>query len=150
MVEGNPYKVVVKKCRKRFKADAVGTAPLETYNLVTGEVRTATQLVGTQKIYDTTDFVKFYEPSILIGMSSEAAAVFAYIASRLQFGGYVQFDYDECIAYAGYKSRQSVYRGLMELAKKDVVKQKCRGEWWVNPNIIYRGQRDEFESIKVL
>lgn len=147
MIEGNPYKVLVKKCRKRFKADAVGTAPLETYNLVTGEVRNAVQLVGAQKIYDTTDFIKLYEPGILIGMSSEAVAVFSYIASNLQFGGYVQFDYEECIKFTGYHSRQSVYRGLMKLRTMDVVRQKSKDEWWVNPNIIYRGQRDDF-SIK--
>ena len=143
MEERNPYKVLVRKVRKRFKAEAVGVAPLETYNLKTGEVRAATQLVGQNKFYDVTDFVKFYEPSALIGMSNQAVAVFAYIASHLQFGGYVQFDYDECIEYTQYHSRQSVYRGLMELKEKDVVRQKCRGEWWVNPNIIYRGQRDE-------
>jgi hypothetical protein len=143
MLEGNPYKVVVKKRRKRFKADAIGTAPLETYNLKTGEVRSAIQLVGSNKYYDTTDFIKFYEPGVLIGMSSEAVAVFAYIASRLQFGGYVLFNYEECMQYTNYHSRQSVYRGLIELKEKDVVRQKGRGEWWVNPNVIYRGQRDE-------
>lgn len=145
MVEGNPYRVVAKKCRKRFKADAVGVEPIETINLRTGEVRAATQIVGTQKIYDTTDFVKFYEPGILVGMSSGAVAVFSYIVSHLQFGGYVIFDYAECIEYTGYKTRQAIYRGLMELAKMDVVRQKAKGEWWVNPNIVYRGQRDEFE-----
>lgn len=145
MVEGNPYRVVAKKCRKRFKADAVGVEPIETINLRTGEVRAATQIVGTQKIYDTTDFVKFYEPGILVRMSSGAVAVFSYIVSHLRFGGYVIFDYNECIEYTGYKTRQAVYRGLMELAKMDVVRQKAKGEWWVNPNIVYRGQRDEFE-----
>lgn len=145
MVEGNPYRVVAKKCRKRFKADAVGVEPIETINLRTGEVRAATQIVGTQKIYDTTDFVKFYEPGILVRMSSGAVAVFSYIVSHLQFGGYVIFDYNECIEYTSYKTRQAIYRGLMELAKMDVVRQKAKGEWWVNPNIVYRGQRDEFE-----
>lgn len=148
MVEGNPYIVVAKKYRKRFKADAVGVEPVETINLRTGEIRAATQLVGTQKIYDTTEFVKFYEPGILVRMSSGAVAVFSYIVSNLQFGGYVMFDYKECLGYTGYKSRQAVYRGLMELAKLDVVRQKSKGEWWVNPNIVYRGQRDEFEIVK--
>lgn len=144
MIDGNPYRVKAKKCKKRFKADAIGLTPIETVNLKTGEVRSATQLIGTQKIYDTTDFIKFYEPEILVGMSSEAVAVFAFIMNRLQFGGFIKFDYDECTKYTGYNSRQSVYRGLMELKNKDVVRQKCRGEWWVNPNIVYRGQRDDF------
>lgn len=141
--EKNPYEVIVRKVRQRFKADAVGTAPVETYNLETGEVRHAIQLVGANRVYDVTDFIKFYDPSALIGLSSEAVAVFAYITSRLQFGGYVQFDYNECIEYTHYNSRQSVYRGLMELKKKDVVRLKGRGEWWVNPNIIYRGKRED-------
>ena len=124
MIDGNPYRVKAKKCKKRFKADAIGLTPIETVNLKTGEVRSATQLIGTQKIYDTTDFIKFYEPEILVGMSSEAVAVFAFIMNRLQFGGFIQFDYDECTKYTGYNSRQSVYRGLMELKNKDVVRQK--------------------------
>ena len=139
----NPYKVVVKKRRKRFKADAVGTAPVETYNLETGEVRSAIQLVGNNKFYDVTDFIKLYNPAILIGMSCEAVAVFAYIMNNLLFEGYVIFRYEDCMAYTKYHSRQSVYRGLMELKNRDVVRQKGRGEWWVNPNIVYRGQRDE-------
>ncbi len=143
MEERNPYKVLVRKYRKRFKAEAVGTAPLETYNLKTGEVRSATQLVGSQKYYDVTDFVKFYEPGVLIWMSNGAVAVFSYLVSRLQFGGYSPFSYAECLEYTGYKSRQALYRGLMELSKKDIIRPKKRGEWWVNPNIVYRGQRDE-------
>lgn len=143
MVEGNPYKVISRKVRRKFKADAVGRDPIETYNLETGEVRTAVQIIGQNKYYDITDFVKFYEPGVLIGLSSEAVAVFSYIVSRLQFGGYVAFSYKECMEYTNYHTRQSIYRGLMELKERDVVREKGRGEWWVNPNIVYRGQRDE-------
>lgn len=147
MKEGNPYKVIVSKYRRRFKADAVGTAPIEVINKQTGEVKAATQLVGTQKLYDTTDFVKLFQPSVFIGMSSNTVAVFSYIISQLQFGGYVQFNYDDCLRYTGYTSRQTLYRGLIELVRKDVIRQKAKGEWWVNPNIVYRGQRDEFEVV---
>lgn len=143
MEERNPYHVLIKKYRQRFKADAVGLDPLETLNLKTGEVRSAVQLVGNNRYYDTTDFIKLYDPQILTQMTSEAVGVFAYIASNLQFGGYVQFNYEDCVKYTNYSSRQSVYRGLMKLKEMDVVRPKCRGEWWVNPNIIYRGQRTE-------
>lgn len=137
----NPYEITVKKRRRRFKTEAI--ASVETYNLETGEVQSAIQLTGNNKFRDTTDFVKLYEPGVLIGMSSEAIAVFAYIMNNLLFEGYMKFNYRECIAYTKYHSRQSVYRGLMELREKDVVRQKGRGEWWVNPNIVYRGQRGE-------
>ena len=145
MMEGNPYKVVVRKYRRRFKTDAVGNEPIETINRKTGEVRVATQLIGTQKIYDTTDFVKLFEPRILIGLSVGAVYVLSYIMSCLRFGGYVLFNYKDCMLYTGYQSRQTIYRGLLELTKKDIIRPKKRCEWWVNPNFIYRGQRDEFD-----
>ena len=144
MLEGNPYEVLVKKCRKRFKADAVGTVPLETVNLKTGEVRSAVQLVGTQKVYDITDFIKLYEPEVFVRLGSQGVAVFSYIMSRLQFGGFVQIDMKDCLTFTGYTTRKSIYRGLDELKEKDIIRPKCEGEYWVNPNIVYRGQRDEF------
>ncbi len=143
MVEGNPYKVIAKRVRKRFKAEAVGTSLLETVDMKTGEVRTATQLIGKQKLYDSTDFIKFYEPEILIGMGAQAVAVFSYIASHLQFGGFVQVEIQDCLSYTQYTTRQTVYRGIKELLSKDVIRPKGKSEYWVNPNIIYRGQRDE-------
>ncbi len=149
MIEDNPYKVIVKKYRKRFKADAVGTAELEVINKTTGEIRTATQIVGNQRYYDTTDFVKLFEPAILARMNKNEVAVFSYLISRLQFGGYVMFDYKDCLQYTGYTSRQAIYRGLVGLTQRDVIRPKKKGEWWVNPNIVYRGQRDEFGIVGV-
>jgi len=143
MVEGNPYKVIAKKVRKRFKAEALGAEQVEIVSTKTGEVRTATQLVGKQKLYDSTDFIKFFEPEILVGMGAQAVAVFSYIASHLQFGGYVQFEMQDCLSYTQYTSRQTIYNGINELLSKDVIRPKGKSEYWVNPNIIYRGQRDE-------
>lgn len=147
MNKDNPYKVVAKKHRKRFKAEVVGRNSVELIDRKTGEVKLATQIVGNSRYYDTTDFVKLFEPAILIKMSRAEVAVFCYLISHLQFGGYAVFDYNECLVYTGYNSRQTIYRGLVELNKKDVIRQKAKGEWWVNPNIVYRGQRDEFEVV---
>lgn len=144
MKEGNPYKVIVKKFRKRFKAEAVGCDGVQIVDRSTGEIKTATQIVGNQRYYDTTDFVKLFEPAILVKMSRAEVVVFSYLVSRLQFGGYAVFDYKECLAYTGYNSRQALYRGLIGLNRHDVIRPKKRGEWWVNPNIVYRGQRSDF------
>ncbi len=147
MLDGNPYSVVVTKVRKRFRPEVVGGCPVEVVDVKTGEVTVGTQLVGRQKVYDNTDFVKWYDASVLIGLSNSATVVFAYIVSKLRFGGYVEFDYDEAIEYTGYKSRQSLWRGIKELERRDVIRVKQSGEWWVNPNIVYRGQRDDFELV---
>lgn len=147
MLADNPYKVFAKRVRRRFKVDAVGTAPVETYNIKTGEVRSATQLVGSHKVYDSSDFVKLYDLGCLIGLSPCAVAVFCFLVSRLRFGGYAVFNYKDCLLYTHYESRQSVYRGLLELEKRDVIRRRSKHEWWINPNCVYRGQRDEFEIL---
>lgn len=147
MLEGNPYKVLAKRTRKRFRADAVGLNQIETVNLKTGEVGTATQLLGNQKVYDSTDFVKVYEPAIFEVLSLAGIRVLGYIINALQFGGYVAFDYDACMSFTKYSSRKAVCAGLNNLKAHDVIRLKKRGEWWVNPNIVYRGQRDEIYAI---
>ena len=137
----NPYKIKIQKSRKRFKAEAVGNVPLEIVNTRTGEVRHATQLAGSQKWYDTSDFVKLFNPKAFVGLGTAAVSVLAYIISVLTYNGYSSINYSECAAYCNYKSRQQVYRGLQELKHKDIIRAKSRGQYWVNPNIIWRGQR---------
>ena len=145
MLEGNPYIVRATKTRRRFRPEIVGGKPVEVVDTKTGEVTVGTQLIGRQKVYDSSEFIKWYDPKVLIGLSVQAVAVFAYMVSRLRFGGIVQFDYKEAADYTGYKSRQSLWKGLRELQERDVIRRKDKQEWWVNPNVVYRGQRDEFE-----
>ena len=145
MLEGNPYIVKVTKVRKRFRPEVIGGKPVEVINTETGEVTVGTQLVGRQKTYDSSEFIKWYDPKVLIGLSSAAVAVFSYIVSRLRFGGIVSFEYKNASEYTGYVNRQSLWRGLQELLRLDIIRPKAKGEYWVNPNIVYRGQRDEFE-----
>lgn len=147
MIQGNPYIVRPTKLRRRFRPEVVGGKPVEVVNKETGEITVGTQLVGRQKIYDSTEFIKLYDPSIFLRLSQPAVAVFAYIIANLQFGGIVYFSYKDALLYTGYKSRESIFRGLQDLLKNDVIRNKEKQIFWVNPNIVYRGQRDEFETI---
>lgn len=147
MLQGNPYKVLATRTRKRFRATAVGIQPIETVDPETGEIRQATQLIGSQKVYDSTDFIKFYEPLILTKLTLAGVKVFSYIVSALQYGGYVAFNYEDCMSFTGYTSRKAVCAGLNDLKENDVIRKKSFGEWWVNPNIVYRGQRDEIYAV---
>lgn len=144
MLEGNPYIVIAQKARKRFRPKAIGSTPVEVYNTTTGEVTLAKQLVGQQQLYDSSDFIKFYQPDILCSLSQPAVIIFAYIATNLRFGGIVTIHPKEAAAFANYKNLSSISRAINELLQKDVIRKKDRNEYWVNPNIIYRGQRDEF------
>lgn len=147
VLEGNPYIVKATKARRRFRPEVVGGKPVEVVDTQTGEVTVGTQLIGRQKLYDSSEFIKWYDPKVLIGLSVAAVAVFSYIVNHLRFGGIVQFCYTEAMEYTGYKNRQTIWRGVQELEQKDIIRPKQKGEYWVNPNIVYRGQRDEFEVI---
>lgn len=147
MLEGNPYIVKATKTRKRFRPEVVGGNPVEVIDTKTGEVTVGTQLIGRQKIYDSSEFIKWYDPKILIGLSLSAVSVFSYIVAELKFGGIMLFNYKEAAQYTGYRNRQSLWKGLQELQNKDIIRKKGKNEYWVNPNVVYRGQRDEFEII---
>lgn len=145
MKEGNPYELKVKKWRKRRRVVAIVDQPLEVYDKETGEIKTATPFVGGDRFRDTTDFVKVYEPKMLIGMSKTAYNVLLYMMSRMNFEGYVEFKYAQCKKEIGYKDNKSIYNAICELVKKDIIRPKDEGGYWFNPNIIYRGQRTGFE-----
>ena len=148
MLEGNPYTVTVQRTRRRFKAEYVGGKPVEVVNTETGEVTVGNQIIGRHKIYDSSDFVKLFSVKELVGLNITALYVLFFLISRLQFGGYAKCDIEEAMLFTGYESKENVYRGLMCLKKADIIRKKGYKEWWINPNIVYRGQRDEFEIPK--
>lgn len=147
MLEGNPYIVTAQRTRRRFKAEYVGGKPVEVVNKETGEVTVGNQIIGRNKLYDSSDFVKLFDTSKLVGLNISALQMFLYIVNKLRFGGYVVIDIDEAQKFTGYTRKETIYRGLKCLKDADVIRKKGRSEWWVNPNVMYRGQRDEFSVV---
>jgi hypothetical protein len=61
----------------------------------------------------------------------------------LDFDGRFVFDGSDCVEQMGFKNSRSAYYGLRGLVEKDFVRRDKKGAYWVNPNIAYRGSRDE-------
>ena len=126
----------------RTRMVAVAGNPIDVVNRSTGEVIGATPYVGRRMLRDTSDFVKLYNPKQLARLRPCEYVVFMCALGRLTFEGKFAFDEEVFIEEAGY-ARGNVYKGLRGLIEKDYVRKDKRGSYWINPNIAYRGSRDE-------
>lgn len=136
----NPYEVKVVSFRKKRKFIAVDK-PLEVIDRETGEVTTATPLVGNSSYRDTSPFVKLYDPSVMFRLRLNEVKVLAYILDRMDYSGMFVLDIDECAAITCIHAR-TVYKAIQELVRLDVIMKNTRSRYWVNPNIACKGSRD--------
>lgn len=143
MKEGSPYRVKAEKVKRRVRLVAVTHNPMDVVNVVTGEVQRATPYVGSRAWRDISDFVKVYKPEELGMLSQREYKVFCWALGRLDFEGRFDFSGAECKEQMGFKTERSAYYGLRGLVEKDLVRKDKRGSYWVNPNVAYRGSRDE-------
>ena len=69
-------------------------------------------------------------------------SVYAYGLHEMDFDGKFVFNESECMRLTGI-GRTMVYDGLRGLISRDFIRKDKRGVYWVNPNIAFRGSRDE-------
>ena len=138
----NPYKVESPTLKKRTRMVAVTENPLEIVNKETGEVTSIIPSVGKKSVRDVTEFIKVYNPAALMNLKPCEMKVLLYIMSVLRFGGEFSFECTECMKRTGMK-KSSVYNGIVGLEDRDYIRRDENGKYWINPNIAYRGNRDE-------
>lgn len=139
----SPYRVSADRVKRRVRMVAVANNPIDVVNKVTGEVFTASPYVGSRAWRDVSDFVKVYRPEALGMLSQREYRVFCWALGRLDFDGRFVFNGEECREQMAFKTERSAYYGLRGLVEKDFVRRDKKGVYWVNPNIAYRGSRDE-------
>ena len=142
MIEESPYRVTPQKVKRGTRLVAVASNPLDVVNKVTGEVVGAAPYMGKRFVRDISDFVKLYDTSIFLVMSTTEMKLFSYVLSELDFEGKFRLFEDGCSSYTGL-TRSAIYRGVERLVKKDIIRRDKKGTYWINPNIAYRGSRDE-------
>lgn len=136
----NPYEVRVVSFRKKRKFIAVDK-PLEVIDRETGEVTTATPLVGNSSYRDTSPFVKLYDTSVMLSLRLNEVKVLVYIFDKMEYSGLFVLDIDSCASFTGLNIR-TIYKAVTELVNRDVIRKESRGRYWVNPNIACKGSRD--------
>lgn len=146
MKNDSPYRVVGGRVKRRVRMIAVTNNPLEVIDRRTGEVKMATPYVGSRAWRDIEDFVKLYDTSSLMGLRLCEWRVLLCVMEDLDFDGLFVYNEEECVRRTGMTGRM-VYRGLKGLVDRDIVRRSKRGVYWVNPNIVYKGSRDELLEI---
>lgn len=141
-VMSNPYIVVGSRVKRKVRLIAVTDDPIEVLNRRTGEVKTATPFVGNRTYTDKSEFAKVYDVGSMMRMGGCALKVFLYGVYKMGYDGKFVLEIDECAGLCGI-SHRSVSRGLRDLIGMDAVRKDKKGVYWINPNIAYRGNRDE-------
>lgn len=141
-----PYKVYRKTKRKKF-INASKPENVEYIDTKTGEVRQMVNLIGHTELVDSTDFVKLYDSDALMCLSLCGVRVLLYVMSEMRYNETITFDNDKCAEYVS-GSRHYVYRGKKELEDSDIIRKAKGSTYYINPNVIYKGNRDNYGKCK--
>ncbi|WP_420151521.1 hypothetical protein [Spirosoma sp.] len=81
-------------------------------------------------IFSATD----YQASLLAILSPISLRVLLLLASKLNWDGYAVATLDE-LASLIQTPKSYVNKGILELAKYDLIKKKKRSEYWIRPDV---------------
>ncbi|PMD83725.1 RepA protein [Siphonobacter sp. BAB-5405] len=124
-------------------------------NIVTnleGEVIAHSRLVRFIKV-DEKKFAKVYlsQFEAFWDLSKTAIRVFSYIVNNLiPNKDIVYIDIQEALEHTGYKEEKSIYKGLAELVKADILARSTSHiRYFINPLIFFNGDRITFATTYV-
>ena len=113
----------------------------------TGETKALGVLAKYQEV-DRTKFVKIYVNEIknIFDLSTTGYKVFAYLLTCIKINNdEIYLNIQDCVDFCKWKATVQVYRGLGELMKNEIIAQSKKSNiWFINPNIIFNGDRFAF------
>ena len=141
-MSNNPYVISDARVKSRVRLTAITSAPLDLVDRMTGDVVKVKPYFGTRSYRDVSEFIKVYDPIAIALMKPFELKVFMYGLLKLDYDGGFDFVTKECMKMMGM-CKSSVDKGLRGLLAIDAVRREKKGKYWVNPNIAYRGNREE-------
>ena len=153
LADTSPYEFSLKKRLNECSSNRVlsfGNAKIE---LERYQNNIGARIALTQKVdYET--FVKVFRDSIkyVAKLSRTAKAVLWYIMDNLpKDKGYVIIDNATVMDYCGFKTRKSVREAVIELLGKNfLTRTTLPKKYWVNPLIIFNGNRITYTNQYIL
>lgn len=140
---------VVKKYRSNSGGDRKAVVALADTS--TGEVF-KTSFIRQIEV-DEDQFAKIYLSNFgaFFDLSQAAIRVFGYIMTCMKpKNDMILFFLDKCMEYTKYSSKATIYKGLTELVKAEII---ARGPvdnlWFINPLIVFNGDRVSFTKTYV-
>lgn len=112
-----------------------------------GELVSEYHKIGTVEVVDSEKFVQVYVRGLdqLFSLGFEAQKVISYIIKYCikPNDDRIYFSKSDCMEKIGYKTRKSVYSGLLELLQKSIIA-KVKGDnnlLFINPHYLFNGKR---------
>jgi hypothetical protein len=109
-----------------------------------GEVKGHSIFARKTKI-DKAEFMKVYKTGLAnwYDLSKSAIKIFAFISSILKPNkDYFDFDLDDCKAFTGYSSKNTILNAISELiANKFIARGSNPYKYFINPTIFFNGNR---------
>ena len=103
---------------------------------------------------DEEQFAKLYLNNFaaFFDLSQAAIRVFGYIMTCMKpKNDMIMFILEDCLEYTKYTSKGTVYRGLAELVKAEIIARGINENlWFINPLIVFNGDRVYFTKTYVL
>lgn len=141
---------LVHTIKKGRRITAFASTKHALVNQTTGEVSEDVAVMGVQKVVDQENFIKVFGAGMagVFELAKPAQDVFlAIMRIYLQQSGrtdQLYFNHPMLVEYWGYtKSRASFNNGVNELCVKGFIApvEAMDSLYWVNPNLIYKGDR---------
>lgn len=102
---------------------------------------------------DEEQFAKLYLSNFaaFFDLSTAAIRVFGYIMTCMKpKNDMIMFILEDCLEYTKYTSKGTVYRGLAELVKAEIIARGINENlWFINPLIVFNGDRVTFAKTYV-
>ena len=143
--DNNPFLLELKgKMFLQPRANAIIAKGQNIIDTSTGEIINESVLIGRRKIVDKSQFAKLYasEIGILYDLSKTAQNIFLYLTKIMDYDNKAYFSYVKDLEKVGYKSKGTVYKGLRELVKNNIIApSSMTNVYWLNPTIVCKGER---------
>lgn len=146
--EGNLVKRLNECTKQKVLSFGNARVELEKYQNNIGA-----RIALTQKV-DREEFTKVFRGYIpyIAKLSRTSQAVLWYVMDNLpKDKGYVVIDNSAVMDYCNFKNRKSVRDGVIELLEKNILtKSTVNKKYWVNPLIMFNGNRITYAKEYIL
>lgn len=141
----SPFMKELTTVKHRNKTVRVSKEPVKFIDEDTGVISDTAMFLHIKEEVDKERFVKVFKGQLrfLFDLNKTALKVVGYLMEALPINkDTVLFDLKDCLAYTGFQNKKSVYDGLAELLRKEILAKSDKiNVFFVNPSITFNGNR---------
>ena len=141
----NPFDAKIKKRNGQVVSKQVG----EAYSSMTGELLSNNVSLVVHKPIDRSEFIKLFTSSLsmFFTINESEFKVFIYMLQNLEINtGRARFHLHDCMKETNY-SKVTTYRAIAGLCEKQFAARTTMPYYyWINPSIVFNGNRMIIES----